>query len=167
MSGSEGNRILAGLTPRQREIAWLVAAGLDNPAIAAQLGITRKTVATHLTVIYARTGTGGDQAARGRLAASFWQDRRPPVREDRGKVTLTPAQLDAARLFVARVPPPEAAARLGITKQVLAARMRAVHAKTGTGGDWARERLAAWLAARGLAGSGPAHPATDRAGTGG
>lgn len=36
------------LTPRQKEVASLVARGMTNAEIAERLGITRNTVRTHL-----------------------------------------------------------------------------------------------------------------------
>lgn len=46
---------LASLTPRQRTIAALVAEGLPNKAIAAQLGISEGTVKVHATAIFRDT----------------------------------------------------------------------------------------------------------------
>jgi DNA-binding CsgD family transcriptional regulator len=40
------------LTPREREVLALVAAGHSTPAISEQLGITPGTVKAHLTSIY-------------------------------------------------------------------------------------------------------------------
>jgi DNA-binding CsgD family transcriptional regulator len=42
------------LTPRELEIARLVARGLTNPQVAARLSIKTRTVASHLDNIYAR-----------------------------------------------------------------------------------------------------------------
>lgn len=159
-----------GLSRRQREVAELVAIGLGNPQIAERLGISRHTVMTHLTVVYEKTGTGGGgYHARERLAAWLQQNRQPPAQQDRGTVTLTPRQMDVARLFAAGVPREKAAARLKIATRVLDARLRAVRAKTGTGdGEGARDRLAGWLADHGLPADELAHltPATtDRTGT--
>src|ERR1051325_11767490 len=44
----------SSLTPRQREVAALVAAGMSNAAIAEQLGLTKGTVANHLATILSR-----------------------------------------------------------------------------------------------------------------
>ncbi len=44
------------LTPREREVAGLVAAGMTSAAIAEQLGIAVRTVNTHLERIYERLG---------------------------------------------------------------------------------------------------------------
>jgi DNA-binding CsgD family transcriptional regulator len=40
------------LSPREREVLALVAAGHSTPAIAEQLGITAGTVKAHVTSIY-------------------------------------------------------------------------------------------------------------------
>jgi NarL family two-component system response regulator LiaR len=47
------------LTPREAEVLALLARGLDNRAIADELGISVKTVKTHLTRIYGKLGAGG------------------------------------------------------------------------------------------------------------
>ena len=47
------------LTPRERELAGLVAQGLDNAQIAARLGVADKTVRNALTVLYAKLGVDG------------------------------------------------------------------------------------------------------------
>jgi len=44
------------LTPREREMARLVAQGLDNAQIAAHLGLADKTVRNALSVLYAKLG---------------------------------------------------------------------------------------------------------------
>lgn len=49
-------RAHASLTPREREIAYLVAEGLSNKRIAARLGISSDTVSTHLRRIFAKLG---------------------------------------------------------------------------------------------------------------
>lgn len=48
---------LASLTPREREIALLVGEGLGNRAIADRLNICERTVKTHLTYIFEKTGS--------------------------------------------------------------------------------------------------------------
>lgn len=49
---------LASLTPREREVMDLVVAGLLNKQIAAQLGISIKTVETHRACIMEKTEAG-------------------------------------------------------------------------------------------------------------
>ena len=44
------------LTPREREIARLVARGGSNAAIAEQLGLSRRTVEVHLQRIHGKLG---------------------------------------------------------------------------------------------------------------
>lgn len=46
------------LTEREREVVELIARGMHNKAIAAELGITDHTVRHHLTAIYAKLGVG-------------------------------------------------------------------------------------------------------------
>lgn len=47
---------LEQLTDREREVVDLIAQGLHNKAIAAQLGITDHTVRHHLTAVFAKLG---------------------------------------------------------------------------------------------------------------
>lgn len=49
-------RCFAPLSPRQREIAALVAQGLPTKTIGATLHISKWTVATHLRRLYVRFG---------------------------------------------------------------------------------------------------------------
>ncbi len=53
------NPQLAGLSNRELQIARLVADGLQNNEIAAQLDITERTVKAHLGSIYTKTQTKG------------------------------------------------------------------------------------------------------------
>jgi DNA-binding CsgD family transcriptional regulator len=46
------------LSPRELEVAKMVAQGLDNVAIGEQLGISRHTVMKHLSNVYRRCGVG-------------------------------------------------------------------------------------------------------------
>lgn len=60
------------LTPREEEVLDLVAEGLANKVIARQLGISEKTVKTHLTSVFQRIGVYS------RTEAALWaRDRRP------------------------------------------------------------------------------------------
>lgn len=49
---------LESLTPREHEIADMVAKGQSNLEIACNLSISERTVKAHLSSIYAKTGTG-------------------------------------------------------------------------------------------------------------
>jgi len=55
------------LSPRERQIAALVAQGLPTKAIARQLGISIWTVSTHLRRVYARFGVSSRAAMVARL----------------------------------------------------------------------------------------------------
>lgn len=57
-AASSSEQRLAGLTPRERAVAELVAQGQSNLEIAYHLKITERTVKAHLTSIYEKTGTG-------------------------------------------------------------------------------------------------------------
>jgi DNA-binding CsgD family transcriptional regulator/pimeloyl-ACP methyl ester carboxylesterase len=45
-----------GLSPRELELARLIAAGLDNAQVAARLDISEKTVRNHVTRVFAKLG---------------------------------------------------------------------------------------------------------------
>jgi two-component system CheB/CheR fusion protein len=67
---SAANQI-AGLTPRERQIMELVLAGLPNKIIAADLGVSQRTVEYHRAAIMRKTGAGSLPAlARLAIAAS-------------------------------------------------------------------------------------------------
>ena len=52
------------LTERERDVALLVARGMTNPEVAAQLYVSRKAVEYHLGNIYAKLGLQGRQDLR-------------------------------------------------------------------------------------------------------
>jgi ATP/maltotriose-dependent transcriptional regulator MalT len=52
------------LTDRERDVAVLVARGLTNPEVAAQLYVSRKAVEYHLSNIYAKLGLRGRRDLR-------------------------------------------------------------------------------------------------------
>ena len=51
------------LTPREVEVLRLVAVGLSDAQVAAQLVISRRTVSTHLTAIYGKLSVTSRSAA--------------------------------------------------------------------------------------------------------
>ena len=54
-----------GLTHRVAEILGLIARGLTNPEIAAQLFLSNHTIKTHISRIFAKTGSRDRAAAIG------------------------------------------------------------------------------------------------------
>jgi DNA-binding NarL/FixJ family response regulator len=58
-----------GLTPREREVLAALCAGLANKQIARRLGISEKTVKTHLTSVFSRIGV------QDRTQAALWAER--------------------------------------------------------------------------------------------
>ena len=67
---------IESLTPAERQVADLAAAGHGNREIAQRLYVTRRTVETHLTHVFAKLGTSG----RSELADLF-AHAAPPVRQ--------------------------------------------------------------------------------------
>ncbi len=67
------------LTPQQRELATLAAAGLTNKQIGERLHLSHRTVGTHLYQIFPKLGVTSRAALRDALSSS----------EDRGPVALT------------------------------------------------------------------------------
>jgi DNA-binding CsgD family transcriptional regulator len=54
---------LTALTEREREVLRLVAAGKRNREVAATLVLSERTVAHHLTAVYAKLGVSSRTAA--------------------------------------------------------------------------------------------------------
>jgi DNA-binding NarL/FixJ family response regulator len=61
---------LEGISPREREVFALLLDGLPNKLIALRLGISEKTVKTHLTNIFRQIGVAD------RLQAVLWAERQ-------------------------------------------------------------------------------------------
>ena len=55
-SGTSRAGDVEALTPRQREVLLLIAKGLSNSEIEAELGVTRATCRSHITALLARLG---------------------------------------------------------------------------------------------------------------
>jgi two-component system nitrate/nitrite response regulator NarL len=51
-SGAAGGRLAYGLTPRERQVLTMVAAGYSNKEIAGQCGISAQTIKHHLTRMF-------------------------------------------------------------------------------------------------------------------
>jgi DNA-binding NarL/FixJ family response regulator len=64
------------LTDREREVLVLLASGLSNKQIARRLGISEKTVKTHLTNIFQRIGV------HDRTQAALWAERHGLLRPE-------------------------------------------------------------------------------------
>jgi DNA-binding NarL/FixJ family response regulator len=62
-------KLPGGLTKREAEILTLIASGMTNPGIAAELYLSLPTVKSHINRIFAKTGSG-DRAAAIRYAHS-------------------------------------------------------------------------------------------------
>jgi len=69
---------LAGLTRRQREIMELVLAGQPSKNIAADLGISQRTVENHRAAIMKRTGSRCLPALARMALAAAWDDATAP-----------------------------------------------------------------------------------------
>jgi DNA-binding NarL/FixJ family response regulator len=65
----------AGLTPREREVLGLIAAGRSNQAIAAELMLSVRTVERHISTIYGKLGAHGKVA---RAVATAYALRQGP-----------------------------------------------------------------------------------------
>jgi DNA-binding CsgD family transcriptional regulator len=64
VDGLRGSAVdTAGLSPRELEVVRLVAAGRSNQAIAAELVLSEKTVARHLSNIFGKLGVSSRTAA--------------------------------------------------------------------------------------------------------
>jgi DNA-binding NarL/FixJ family response regulator len=57
-----------GLTPREAEVLWLIAAGKTNQDIARDLVLSVRTVERHISTVYEKLGLHG-RAARASAAA--------------------------------------------------------------------------------------------------
>lgn len=68
--GAAAGDATAGLTPREVEVLRLVASGMTNKAIAAQLHISDKTVERHLGNIFVKIGVTSRSGA-----TAFWFER--------------------------------------------------------------------------------------------
>jgi DNA-binding CsgD family transcriptional regulator len=63
LTGSSASQTAGGLTPREVEVLRLVATGKTNRAIAAELYLSEKTVARHVSNIFTKLGVSSRSAA--------------------------------------------------------------------------------------------------------
>jgi len=73
------------LTPREMEVLGAAARGLGNKQIAAELGMSARTVQTHLTSVFAKLGVGS------RTEAVLLAVKRGWVRADLGSSSSSPS----------------------------------------------------------------------------
>ena len=69
LSGSAARATLGTLSPREREVLALVAAGRSNAAIAQHLALTARTVETHVANVFAKLGLPEDPTDNRRVLA--------------------------------------------------------------------------------------------------
>jgi DNA-binding CsgD family transcriptional regulator len=96
----------SGLSPREREIARMVAKGYTNKTIAAVLEISSWTVDTHIRRIFGKVGVRSRSAMVAQLAATgvvgveddstpdwqtAWRRDREPTKAARPKASARPA----------------------------------------------------------------------------
>jgi len=62
---------LAALTPREREVLWLIAQGRSNPAIASALFISPKLVEKHVASIFGKLGLAPSDSDNRRVIAAI------------------------------------------------------------------------------------------------
>lgn len=65
------------LTPRELQIAVLIAQGFDDRSIGRRLGVSLFTVTTHLRRSYAKLGVSSRSALAARIAGTVALHRRP------------------------------------------------------------------------------------------
>jgi two-component system CheB/CheR fusion protein len=70
---------IAGLTPRQRQIMDMVLAGHPSKKIAADLGISQRTVENHRASIMKRIGSKSLPALARTALAAAWNDTSEPL----------------------------------------------------------------------------------------
>lgn len=62
---------IRGLTPAEEHVALLAAAGRSNAELAAELGLTVKTVEWHLSRVYRKLGVRSSAELADRLRPGF------------------------------------------------------------------------------------------------
>jgi DNA-binding CsgD family transcriptional regulator len=77
------------LTPREREVAQLLARGASSEEIARTLWISRHTVKDHTKAVYAKLGVGG----RAELTAKLFHEHIAPQLDNQRVREFGPAEL--------------------------------------------------------------------------
>jgi len=77
----------AGLTPRQRQVLELVLAGHPSKNIAADLGVSRRTVENHRASIMKKTGSRNFPALARLALAAAWNGADEPLVQDGSPAT--------------------------------------------------------------------------------
>ena len=93
---------VARLTPRQRQIMELVLAGHPSKNIAADLGISRRTVENHRGEIMKRTGSKSIPALARVALAAAWNGAGEPFIQPLARVALAAAWNGAEKRRVQR-----------------------------------------------------------------
>lgn len=81
--GEVGSRTSGTLSPRERQVAGLVALGAPNREIAMRLGIAERTAENHVEHILTKLGFN----SRAQVAA--WAARRRPLADEQGAASLS------------------------------------------------------------------------------
>lgn len=82
----------AALTPQEREVAQLAAAGLSNKQIAERLFLSHRTVGAHLHQVFPKLRVSSRAALRDALdSMPAGQPARPPAERARRRIHLSPA----------------------------------------------------------------------------
>ena len=85
-SGTSGGMLTYGLTPRERQVLTMVAAGCSNKEIAGQCGISAQTIKHHLTRMFDKLGVSNRLEAamiateRGLVQAGEFEPQERPMR---------------------------------------------------------------------------------------
>ena len=74
-----GGGTVARLSPREHDVVRLVAGGLTNDEIGAELGIGSKTVETHLARLFERLGVASRTELAMRAMREGWLDVPPSI----------------------------------------------------------------------------------------
>lgn len=165
--------VAAGLTPREHEVARLIAAGRSRSAIAAALGVSASTVATHAAAVYRKLGV--ERAEQVRQIVDRRVREAEAARTAEGPETLRGEPVDPAGILDLRLRglaevlgDGDALAVWEHLRRLGASRISATSAELAASFEWDRARVDAAL--RSLASVGPLAveegPAAKRRGAG-